>query len=92
MQLGTGELSVPNVLGPADFSLGIIAGNSSINLILSTMLPGPNDGKVSVESTKLKGMSDHITMSVTHPFMMKNSKVIEQVIYFLENGKFNHAE
>ena len=71
-QLGTGELSVPNKLGPANFSLGVIAGTRSINLILSAMLPGKNDGKVSVESTKLEGMNDHIVLPVTHPFMMRN--------------------
>jgi len=88
LQLGTGTMSVPNKLGPADFSLGIIAGTKTINLILSTMLPAPNDGKVSVESTKLAGMKDHIAMPVTHPFMMKNKKVIGQVLHFLKNGQF----
>jgi len=90
MQLGTGDMSVPNKLGSADFSLGIIAGTNTINLILSTMLPRPNDGKVSVESTKLDGMNDHIAMPVTHPFMVKNQKVIKQVIYFLKNGEFEN--
>ncbi|MFL0809673.1 MAG: alpha/beta hydrolase [Agarilytica sp.] len=89
LQLGTGEMSVPNKLGAADFSLGVIAGAKTINLILSSILPKPNDGKVSVESTMLNGMDDHIAMPVTHPFMMKNKKVIQQVIYFLKNGKFN---
>jgi hypothetical protein len=88
LQLGTGEMSIPNKLGEADFSLGIIAGTKTINFILSTMLPKPNDGKVSVESTKLEGMADHITMPVTHPFMMKDSKVIQQVLYFLKHGQF----
>lgn len=88
LQLGTGETSVPNQLGAADFDLGIIAGTRSINLILSSMIPGTDDGKVSVENTKLEGMSDHLEMKVTHPFMMQNSDVIEQVIYYLENGKF----
>ena len=87
-QLGTGELSVPNKLGPANFKLGIIAGTYSINLILSAMLPGRDDGKVSVENTKLKGMDDHIALPVTHPLMMNNAEVIEQVIYFLEHGVF----
>ena len=88
LQLGTGELSVPNQLGEANFNVGIIAGNKSINLILSSLIPGKDDGKVSVERTKLAGMSDHIEMSVTHPFMMKNKKVIEQVLYYLEHGVF----
>ncbi len=88
MQLGTGRFSVPNTLGPANFELGVIAGTRSINLILSTMLPDTDDGKVTVENTKLEGMSDHLSMPVTHPFMMKNESVIEQVIHFLRHGEF----
>lgn len=88
MQLGTGEMSVPNRLGPAEFDLGIIAGTESINLILSLLIPGTDDGKVSVERTKLEGMNDHITMDTSHPFMMKNKEVIAQVIYYLKNGRF----
>jgi pimeloyl-ACP methyl ester carboxylesterase len=92
LELGTGETSVPNQLGPADFDLGIIAGTSSVNLILSEMIPGPNDGKVSVENTRLEGMNDHIVMEVTHTFMMRNDEVIEQVLHYLENGKFKRAD
>ena len=88
MQLGTGEMSVPNKLGPAEFDLGIIAGTESINLILSLIIPSTDDGKVSVERTKLDGMNDHIEMETSHPFMMKNQKVIGQVIHYLKNGKF----
>ena len=91
MQLGTNKLSVPNSLGPVDFELGIIAGTRSFNPILSLMLPNPDDGKVSVENTKLKGMTDHIKLPVTHPFMMINKTVIDQVIYFLKNGVFRKA-
>ncbi|WKT59333.1 alpha/beta hydrolase [Microbulbifer thermotolerans] len=91
LQLGTEKSSVPNSLGPATFSLGVIAGSRSINPILSTMLPNPDDGKVSVENTKLEGMKDHIVMPVTHPFMMKNNEVIEQVLHFLEFGEFSHS-
>jgi len=91
-QLGTDIESIPNKLGPADFELGIIAGTRSINLILSTMLPSTDDGKVTVENTKLEGMKDHIALPVTHPFMMKNQDVIEQVIHFLKSGTFKKAE
>lgn len=87
-QLGTSPHDLPKRLGKANFSLGIIAGTQSINLILSTMIPNPDDGKVSVQSTKLEGMADHIAMPVTHPFMMKNQKVIDQISHFLLEGKF----
>jgi pimeloyl-ACP methyl ester carboxylesterase len=89
MQLGTGELSVPNQMGSAKFEVGIIAGTRSINLILSLMLPNPDDGKVSVENTRLEGMSDHIELPVAHPFMMNNKEVIRQVMHFLKHGAFS---
>lgn len=89
LQLGTDRRSVPKQLGAANFSLGVIAGTRTINLILSAVLPKPNDGKVSVESTKLDGMKDHLVLPVTHPFMMKNKAVIQQTLYFLNHGKFD---
>ena len=92
LQLGTGELSVPNSLGPADFDVGIIAGTRSINWILSSLIPDVDDGKVSIERTRLEGMNDHLEMPVTHPFMMKNDQVIEQVIYYLNNGRFEREQ
>ncbi len=92
MQLGTGKLSTPNSLGAADFNLGIIAGNKSINWILSSLIPGKDDGKVATARTKLEGMNDHIEMPVTHTFMMKNEKVISQVMYYLKNGRFKQEK
>lgn len=88
LQLGTHEKDAPRLLGDADFDLGVIAGTSSINLILSLFLPNPNDGKVSVANTKVKGMKDHICINSSHPFLMNNREVIRQVIYYLENGAF----
>ncbi len=92
MELGTDADSVPSRLGKADFEVGIIAGTRSMNLILSTMLPNPDDGKVSVENTKLEGMTDHISIAVSHPFIMRNDDVIEQVIFFLDKGRFIDTE
>ncbi|MEX2488725.1 MAG: hypothetical protein WD356_04290, partial [Pseudomonadales bacterium] len=74
---------------PVNFELGVIAGTRSINLILSNYLPNPDDGKVSVERTRVKGMCSFMTLPVTHPFMMRDSEVIDQVLEFLNHGKFN---
>ena len=88
MQLGTGPDSVPNSLGTADFDLGIIAGTSSINWMLSSLIPGDDDGKVSVQRARLNGMRGFITLPVTHTFMMKNDAVIQQVTHYLQTGTF----
>ncbi len=92
LQLGTGTLSMPSKLGAVNFDLGVIAGTRSINVILSGMIPGSDDGKVSVKHTKVQGMNDHLVMPVTHPFMMKNKKVISQVIQYLKHGKFQREQ
>jgi triacylglycerol lipase len=87
-ELGTDTNSVPNKIGVANFCVGIIAGNHSINWINSLLIPGRDDGKVSVERTKLAGMTDWIVLPTSHPFIMKNKAAVAQTIYFLRDGKF----
>lgn len=87
-QLGTGPDSIPNRLGPVNFELGIIAGDRSINWINSSMIDGPDDGKVSVARTKVEGMKEHLVIHTSHPYIMKNEKVIKETICFLKQGSF----
>lgn len=89
-QLSTSAESFVNQLPAANFDVGIIAGTKTFNPILSLMLPNPDDGKVTLENTKVEGMKDFIALPVTHTFMMKNKKVIKQVVHFLRNGQFDH--
>jgi len=91
-ELGTGWDSFPNKLGPADFEVGIITGNRTIDPISSWIIDGDDDGKVSIEQAKLEGMADFMVVQVSHAFIMTDRKVVDEVIYFLQNGRFSVAE
>lgn len=87
-QLGTGPDSAPSRLGPVDFEVGVLAGDRSINWILSLMIPGANDGKVAVSHASVAGQRDFKVLHATHPFMMRNRAVQTNTLAFLRTGAF----
>ena len=86
--LGTGPDSLPNTLRSVDADIGVITGNRSLNPFFSWLIPGEDDGKVSVERTKLAEMADFLVVPAGHTFIMRHPAVIEQVVWFLKTGRF----
>lgn len=50
-----------------------------------------HDGTVYVEETKMAAAVDHIVMPVSHTGMLVDKEVANQVIYFLQYGKFKRS-
>ena len=92
-QLGTGPGSFVRRLGPVRYPVGVITGRSYafFDSWLADLIPGPNDGKVAVARAKVEGMADFLVLPYSHPFIMKESEVIQQTIHFLRHGRFNVA-
>jgi hypothetical protein len=87
-ELATQPDTLTNILPPLSCEVGIIAGTRSFNPIFSHLISGEDDGKVSVQSTTLPEMQDHIVLHIDHTFIMWNQQVLDQVSHFLKNGKF----
>ena len=84
------EEALRDLLGSVDYPLGVIAGNRTVYFLESwLMLPGPNDGRVTVERTRVPGMSDHVTIHATHAMMMWNREVIAEALHFVRHGRFS---
>lgn len=72
--------------------IGIIAGSTPVGMgRLLGAFPGPNDGMVAVEETRLEGAADHIVLPVAHTALLWSSEVARQTVWFLEHGRFRRA-
>lgn len=88
LQMTTAADGFPRSLGPVDYELGVIAGSRSINPFFSRLIPGPDDGVIAVERTRVEGMTAFLVLPYSHTFIMIRSDVISQVIHFLQKGAF----
>ncbi len=91
-QLSTDSTSLVNNLGKTKVPTGVIIGSWSWNPFFSLFIPGLNDGKVSVESSKLPGMQEHLVAATSHSFIMYRRTIHKQVISFLRYGRFIRAD
>jgi len=82
-----------------EIETGIIAGNKKYNPVIPVSWfykvatgDAPGDGVVELSNTQCRTMADFIVLPLHHSFMMWDSKLIKQIVHFLENGNFVHSE
>ena len=90
-QLGTRDQDLPQQLPIPAIPFGVIAGDLWLNPAGPLWLPSPHDGTVSVASTRLAGMADHIVLPYTHTFIMNSATVANQIDHFLRDGFFDRS-
>ena len=95
LQLGTAPGSLPANLAPVDIEIGIIAGTRTgldSMILQAASMPEPNDGKVSLQSARLDEMKDFLVVDKTHTFIPTDPNISEQVIAFLQDGRFRPVD
>lgn len=90
--LAAGPDGAPARLPDPPLAFGVIAGDRSLSPLMSALIPGRNDGKVSVASTMASGATDHIVLPVTHTFLMNEPLTIWQTSHFLRYGRFERRK
>lgn len=70
------------------FEFGIIAGGRGDDRGFNRLLPGDDDGTVTVASARLPGAADFLRIPKIHSFLMSDATSIAAVQHFLEHGRF----
>ncbi len=71
-----------------DFEFGIIAGGRGDDRGFNRLLPGDDDGTVTVASARLPGAADFLRIPKIHTFLMSDATAIAGTQHFLEHGRF----
>jgi hypothetical protein len=91
-QLGRQWEELQQHLATPRFEFGIIAGGRQGERGYNPLLPGDNDGVVSVSGTRLAGAADFAVLPVLHMVMMNDAKAQEYTLRFLQHGYFISPE
>lgn len=72
-----------------DFEFGIIAGGKGDDRGFNPLLPGDDDGTVTITSARLAGASDFLRIPKIHSILMSDETAIAAIRCFLEHGRFS---
>jgi pimeloyl-ACP methyl ester carboxylesterase len=83
---------VAGKLATPDFEFGIVAGGKGDGHGYNPLLPGDNDGTISVATTRLAGANDFILVPTMHSLLTGDARVMEYTLRFLQHGYFVSPE
>ncbi len=89
MQLGTDENGLIKSLEIPDYEFAVLTGSRSINWIESCFIPANDDGRVSIQSAKLKNMKEFKVIKTNHHFIPYKKETIQSIINFIKHGTFD---
>jgi pimeloyl-ACP methyl ester carboxylesterase len=87
-QLGKRWKELQPTLATPQCEFGIIAGGKGDDHGYNPLLPGDNDGIVTVASTRLAGARDFLLVHEPHFFLFRSRDVQSRVLEFLKHGYF----
>jgi hypothetical protein len=90
--MATGWEKLEPKLATPRFEFGVLAGGKADGKGFNPLLPGDDDGVVTVESTRLPGARDFRVLPVLHSFFMNDKRVHEYAMRFFEHGHFETAQ
>lgn len=73
------------------FDFAIIAGARGTLNGYNPLVPGDDDGTVSVSSARLPGAADFMTVKCLHSFLMSDADAIDATVRFLKSGRLRET-
>jgi pimeloyl-ACP methyl ester carboxylesterase len=87
-QLGVQWDDLESRLATPVTEFGIIAGGWGNKLGLNPFLSGDDDGRITVETTRLAGASDFLVVAAVHELIAHDPRVLDYTLAFLDHGYF----
>ncbi len=91
-ELGREWAKLEEKLALPRMEFGVIAGGRGDDAGYNPLLPGDDDGTVTVSGARLDGAADFAVVPVLHSFIMNDDRVLEYTLRFVQHGHFVSAE
>jgi len=88
LQLGMDWDELEQRLAVPRHEFGIIAGGMRNSVGMNPFLPGDDDGRITVTTTRLAGARDFLVVPALHEFIANDPRVFKYTLRFLNEGYF----